>query len=120
VSIRLIALSLLSAAGCIWLSAEAANAGSPRASFSKFCAMQPKECQVRGDRVSAMPMSEKRWSELRRVNAEVNGSIRQVTDKQNHGRSDDWSLASNGKGDCEDFALLKRLAFLRAADHHSA
>lgn len=106
-SMRLVALSLLGAAGCLWLSAEAATAGPP-AAFNKFCASQPKECQVRGDHITAMPMSDRRWSELRRVNDEVNRMIRQVTDKQNYGRSDVWSLAADGKGDCEDFALLKR------------
>ncbi len=37
----------------------------------------------------------------------MNRAVREVSDLNNFGRSDVWQLPSN-KGDCEDFALLKR------------
>lgn len=55
---------------------------------------------------------------LARVNRWVNGEIAYVSDQQNYGQSDVWATAeqtlARGKGDCEDFAILK-MQMLRAA-----
>ena len=48
------------------------------------------------------------------VNRAVNRGIVQVTDRDNYGVSDRWTLPSNGKGDCEDFVLLKYKRLLEA------
>lgn len=45
---------------------------------------------------------------LQQVNSHVNGTIQEVTDLEQYGREDVWTLPTSGKGDCEDFALLKR------------
>jgi len=42
-----------------------------------------------------------------RVNARVNRAIMQVDDSVNHGAAEYWALPRNGRGDCEDIALLK-------------
>lgn len=49
-----------------------------------------------------------------RVNARVNRAVEQVSDLENHGKVDDWTLPQNGQGDCEDFALEKMRELLRA------
>lgn len=58
----------------------------------------------------AQPVSltPERMAELRQVNQFVNSTIVEVTDLEQYGREDVWALPTSGKGDCEDFALLKR------------
>lgn len=55
---------------------------------------------------------------LQRVNAFVNAQIAYVADDRNYGQRDLWATAgqtiARGKGDCEDFAILK-MHMLRAA-----
>ena len=43
----------------------------------------------------------------RSVNRRVIGMISQLSDIENYGVSDRWTLPRNGRGDCEDFVLLK-------------
>lgn len=49
-----------------------------------------------------------RMAELQQVNSHVNSTIVEVSDMEQYGREDVWTLPASGKGDCEDFALLKR------------
>jgi predicted transglutaminase-like cysteine proteinase len=49
-----------------------------------------------------------RWRELQEVNASVNRSVAVAADAELYGREDVWALPTGGRGDCEDFALLKR------------
>jgi predicted transglutaminase-like cysteine proteinase len=79
-----------------------------------FCMREPAEC---GDGV----MEETRragtpaaLAELDRVNRQVNAEIRPVTDMVQYGVEDYWTLPRSGKGDCEDYALLKRQRLIRA------
>jgi predicted transglutaminase-like cysteine proteinase len=63
--------------------------------------------------VSAKPapriaLTVERMSELQQINSYVNSTIFEVSDMEQYGREDVWTLPKSGKGDCEDFALLKR------------
>lgn len=49
-----------------------------------------------------------RMAQLQQVNSHVNSTIAEVSDMEQYGREDVWTLPTSGKGDCEDFALLKR------------
>lgn len=71
--------------------------------FVKFCKNNPTDC-ARAGGVGVVEMTSARESELRRVNLQVNRSIRAVNDRQNR---DLWQ-ADVASGDCEDFALTKR------------
>ncbi|WP_406853616.1 transglutaminase-like cysteine peptidase [Alsobacter sp. KACC 23698] len=82
------------------------TAPAPRA-FYPFCEKSPAECQPTGD-VAAFSAGPERMAELVAVNDEVNASVTQVTDLEHFGVSDLWTLPTDGKGDCEDIALLKR------------
>ncbi|MCB8819176.1 transglutaminase-like cysteine peptidase [Microvirga rosea] len=53
-----------------------------------------------------------RMAELQRVNTFVNSTIVEMSDMEQYGREDVWTLPTSGKGDCEDFALLKRKLLL--------
>ena len=49
-----------------------------------------------------------RMSQMQQINSHVNSTIREVSDREQYGRDDVWTLPTSGKGDCEDFAMLKR------------
>ncbi len=63
--------------------------------------------------VSAKPagrvaLTPERMAQLQQVNSHVNSTIVEMSDMEQYGREDVWALPTSGKGDCEDFALLKR------------
>jgi predicted transglutaminase-like cysteine proteinase len=58
-------------------------------------------------------LTPERMSELRQINSHVNSTIVEVSDMEQYGREDVWTLPKSGKGDCEDFALLKRKLLLQ-------
>jgi predicted transglutaminase-like cysteine proteinase len=49
---------------------------------------------------------------LQQVNRYVNSTVTPVSDRIADGRSDNWTLPINNKGDCEDYALLKMKTLL--------
>jgi predicted transglutaminase-like cysteine proteinase len=53
-------------------------------------------------------LTSERASELQQINNHVNSTIVEMSDMEQYGREDVWTLPTSGKGDCEDFALLKR------------
>lgn len=55
-----------------------------------------------------VPLTPERMAELQQVNTHVNATIVEVSDMEQYGREDVWTLPTSGRGDCEDFALLKR------------
>jgi predicted transglutaminase-like cysteine proteinase len=76
--------------------------------FAAFCRNAPKECARTGAAARQVPLSPERWRELQSVNDHVNATVQEVSDLDQFGAADVWSLPVDGKGDCEDFALLKR------------
>jgi len=75
---------------------------------SVFCRQMPHECAPSGPKVHFIALDQRRWQDLQDVNAVVNGSVSDSSDRDLYGREDVWSLPVAGKGDCEDLALLKR------------
>jgi len=57
---------------------------------------------------SAVALTPERLAQLQQVNSYVNGAITEVSDMEHYGREDVWRIPTDGKGDCEDFALMKR------------
>jgi predicted transglutaminase-like cysteine proteinase len=54
-------------------------------------------------------VAEQDWLGLaKKVNAEVNRNVREITDARQYGREELWALPTRRGGDCEDFALLKK------------
>jgi len=58
-----------------------------------------------------LTLNKQRWSELRAVQAEVNGRVGYRTDLDLYGMPEFWTIADR-QGDCEDYALAKRAALL--------
>lgn len=51
---------------------------------------------------------------IRSVNSKVNNAVRPLTDAENYGTVEYWTLPGNGYGDCEDYALEKYRRLLDA------
>ena len=57
---------------------------------------------------------------LKRVNGHVNATVTSADDLAVYGKRDFWSLPTNGRGDCEDYALQKKKDLIDAgfkSDH---
>jgi len=75
--------------------------------FVEFCQRMPEEClsgPLEEQRFSATP---ERLSELNSINHTVNHEITPATDLEVYGQTEYWTIPTT-RGDCEDFALLKR------------
>lgn len=88
----------------------------PPYAFWRFCDEFAADCArsrsaVADPRVELKPEA---LEQLNDINLEVNHSIEPVTDQELYGVSDYWTLPKNGKGDCEDYALLKRHLLMAA------
>jgi predicted transglutaminase-like cysteine proteinase len=83
----------------------------PPYGFVQFCERMPEECAqgpLEEQRFSAGP---DRLSELDAVNRAVNRQIEPATDLEVYGQVEYWTIPTT-RGDCEDYALLKRKLLL--------
>jgi len=76
--------------------------------FVQFCEVFPKDCEPGQAEETRVVLTADLWSELDRTNRTVNREVQPVSDVDNYGVEEWWSLPLNGKGDCEDYALMKR------------
>jgi predicted transglutaminase-like cysteine proteinase len=92
---------------------------NPPYGFVQFCDSFPKEC-LSGDagegRFDATP---ERLAELDAINRTINANIEPVTDLDLYGVPEWWAIPKlradgTGKGDCEDYALLKRQILIKS------
>lgn len=74
----------------------------------EFCQRYAGECDGPAHTPRDLQMSARALRDLSRVNAEVNARIEAVSDMDHWGVIDQWDYPGDGKGDCEDVALLKR------------
>jgi predicted transglutaminase-like cysteine proteinase len=79
----------------------------PPIGYVTFCRENAAECRPSGKHISRVQLTAQKRSELERVNRHVNASVSPVTDLDLYGKVEVWSYPS-GKGDCEDYVLLKR------------
>jgi predicted transglutaminase-like cysteine proteinase len=73
-----------------------------------FCQRYRGECQDDDREPQNVSLTPAALKKIERVNAWVNRNIQPVTDMQHWGVVDQWDYPTDGKGDCEDYALLKR------------
>ena len=84
------------------------GAAEPPPGFVAFCRQNPSECEANSSSVKPVASSPPRLSDLEEVNRWVNQSITPQTDFDHYGVQEYWTMPIDGKGDCEDYALLKR------------
>jgi predicted transglutaminase-like cysteine proteinase len=116
---RLGALFLLSTCFIPLRGADAASA--PHASYASvgeptsvpygwadFCRRYDGECDDGTLPAQDVELTPKAAKEIERINKWVNARIEPITDMEHWGVIDQWDYPTDGKGDCEDYALLKR------------
>ena len=77
------------------------------------------ECEAAG-KVADVNLTEGSLREIRQVNAFVNHAVEPVSDMEHWGVVDRWDLPMDGKGDCEDYALMKRKILIERGYPRSA
>lgn len=85
---------------------------APPFGFVQMCERQPAECAGHTGNEPRFEAGPLRLSELDEVNRKVNVAIQPATDLELYGVAEYWTLPTD-KGDCEDYALLKRQILLR-------
>ena len=81
----------------------------PPQAFVRFCEENPEECVTTSSvETRRRPASPQQLNELDEINRRINQAIRPEADLKHYGIADYWTLPTDGKGDCEDYALLKR------------
>jgi len=80
----------------------------------QFCNENPKDCSANAMQPRDVVLTSKAWRDLVRVNNWVNDTVVPVTDMEHWGVVERWSYPDDGKGDCEDYVLLKRKILIEA------
>lgn len=86
---------------------------APPYAFVAFCSRMPDECADAAPEAARVPGTDAQIAELDRVNRQINKEIEPATDMQLYGVVDYWTIPTT-KGDCEDYALLKRQRLIQA------
>ena len=73
-----------------------------------FCQRYRGECQNEETAPQDVELTAAVYRKNARINAWVNENIDPIADVDHWSAVDQWDYPSDGKGDCEDFALLKR------------
>ena len=77
--------------------------------YLRFCSRNAEECRPAGAELERGEATPARLSALDAINRTVNRTIEPATDKELYGEVEYWTLPdARRKGDCEDYALLKR------------
>lgn len=79
----------------------------PPYGFVRFCETHPQECRQGTFAEARFELSGARAKELDDINRSVNKAVEPATDMEIYGETERWTLPTN-RGDCEDYALLKR------------
>ncbi|HEV2557020.1 MAG TPA: transglutaminase-like cysteine peptidase [Microvirga sp.] len=87
---------------------ERNGAAKPIAAWTQFCEQFAAECAVDPSEPAIVQLNQQTWNAIVQVNRRVNAKIKPVTDKDHWGIVDRWEFPDDGRGDCEDFQLLKR------------
>lgn len=77
----------------------------------EFCKANAEECSRRSTDLAPLKLTEAQWSDLIRVNAEVNARVAPKTDEDHYGKVEVWAFP-DGEGDCEDYAIEKQRILL--------
>ncbi len=79
-----------------------------------FCGRYAGECDAKASVPRDVVLTAQAWKDLVRVNKWVNDKIKPITDMDHWGVVEQWDYPDDGKGDCEDYALLKRKMLIKA------
>ncbi len=74
----------------------------------EFCSRYAGECPDDDRAPQPIDLTPAVMHKIQHINAWVNKSVEPVSDMDHWGVVDQWDYPADGKGDCEDYALLKR------------
>ena len=80
----------------------------------EFCIRYKPECNTKPSAPRDVVLTPKAWDDLAKVNSWANDNIQPVTDLEHWGVVEQWDYPDDGKGDCEDYVLLKRRMLMQA------
>lgn len=74
-----------------------------------LCRRSPAECRTATKEAAPPVLLDVALMQLvSRVNKQINAEIQPALDQDLYGVEERWTLPASGRGDCEDYALLKR------------
>ncbi|MGJ0506318.1 MAG: transglutaminase-like cysteine peptidase [Methylocystis sp.] len=79
-----------------------------------FCQRYGGECDEAPATPEAIVLTPAAFRKIETINVAVNAKVDPVTDAEHVGAPDAWDIPADGKGDCEDYALLKRRLLVEA------
>ena len=80
----------------------------------EFCVEYKGECATKPSTPRDVVLTTKAWDDMVKVNNWVNSNIKPITDLEHWGVVERWNFPDDGKGDCEDYVLLKRRMLMQA------
>jgi len=80
----------------------------------EFCVEYKPECNTKPSAPRDVVLTPKAWEDMVKVNTWANENIAPVTDLEHWGVVERWNYPDDGKGDCEDYVLLKRRMLMQA------
>jgi predicted transglutaminase-like cysteine proteinase len=86
----------------------------PPIGWVQFCSDHNDQCDVAALPAKPASLSKRAWNTLVRINNDVNREIEPVSDQEQWGVLEKWSMPTTGKGDCEDYVLEKRKRLIEA------
>jgi predicted transglutaminase-like cysteine proteinase len=89
------------------------NVGAPPG-WLEFCARYAPECETKPLEPDDVILTAAAWKELLRINRWVNITVKPITDLDHWGVVERWNYPDDGRGDCEDYVLLKRRMLMQA------
>jgi len=93
---------------------ETYGPAKPIEAWIKFCTRYQDECRVNAYEPETIELTAKVWALITATNRKVNRQIKPATDAEHWGVVDSWDFPDDGKGDCEDYQLLKRKMLVEA------
>jgi predicted transglutaminase-like cysteine proteinase len=86
----------------------------PPIGWVEFCIRYKPECNTTPSAARDVVLTSKSWEDMVKVNSWANDNIQPVTDLEHWGVVEQWDYPDDGKGDCEDYVLLKRRMLMQA------
>jgi len=114
ISIMLLAIATSAWAGQMASHELVGGTVRPPIGWVQFCADNPSDCASSVTSSRDVVITQKTWKDLVEVNRWANEKIKPITDIEHWGTIEKWSYPTDGYGDCEEYALLKRKTLIDA------
>ncbi|MDO1584485.1 transglutaminase-like cysteine peptidase [Rhizobium oryzicola] len=90
-----------------------------------YCQAQPADCHAPQPKTEALTLDDHRWNVLQRINLLVNHQIAGLSDEDHYhiaakGIANWWTYPDDGKGNCNDYVILKKRLLVEAGLDSSA